>query len=224
MASDFWLIVGLGNPGKKYEGTRHNMGFMTADILAERWSVAFSDHKGLAMLGKGAMNLQGRNVKFFLAKPLTYMNDSGNAVASISAYYQIQPDHVVVIHDDMDLEFGRIKVKAGGSAGGHNGIKSIDKALSTPKYARVRMGVGHAQRGAHAHDNTVNWVLGGFGPRPAQAAAGIPRRRRRRGRNHHLRRTRRHPGEIQWPLSKDARAAKRPPPPPLPRPHASRTR
>ena len=76
MASDFWLIVGLGNPGKKYEGTRHNMGFMTADILAERWSVAFSDHKGLAMLGKGAMNLQGRNVKFFLAKPLTYMNDS----------------------------------------------------------------------------------------------------------------------------------------------------
>ena len=89
MASDFWLIVGLGNPGKKYEDTRHNMGFMTADLLAERWSVAFSDHKGLAMLGKGAMNLNGRTVKFFLAKPLTYMNDSGNAVASISAYYQI---------------------------------------------------------------------------------------------------------------------------------------
>ena len=107
MASDFWLIAGLGNPGSKYEGTRHNMGFMTADVLAERWSVNFSDHKGLAMLGKGVMNLSGRNVKFFLAKPLTYMNESGNAVASISAYYQ---------------------------------------------------------RGAHAHDNTVNWVLGGFGP------------------------------------------------------------
>ena len=102
MASDFWLIAGLGNPGSKYEGTRHNMGFMTADLLAERWSVNFSDHKGLAMLG--------------------------------------------------------------GSAGGHNGIKSIDRSLGTPKYARVRMGVGHAQRGAHAHDNTVNWVLGGFGP------------------------------------------------------------
>ena len=85
-------------------------------------------------------------------------------MASISAYYQIEPDHIVVIHDDMDLDFGRIKVKAGGSAGGHNGIKSIDRALGTPKYARVRMGVGHAQRGAHAHDNTVNWVLGGFGP------------------------------------------------------------
>ena len=80
------------------------------------------------MLGKGVMNLSGRNVKFFLAKPLTYMNESGNAVASISAYYQIEPDHIVVIHDDMDLDFGRIKVKAGGSAGGHNGIKSIDSA------------------------------------------------------------------------------------------------
>ena len=124
----------------------------------------FADHKGLAMLGKSVMNLDGRTVKFFLAKPLTYMNDSGNAVASISAYYQIEPDHIVVIHDDMDLEFGRIKVKAGGSAGGHNGIKSIDRSLGTPKYARVRMGVGHSKRGANAHDNTVNWVLGGFGP------------------------------------------------------------
>lgn len=164
MASDFWLIVGLGNPGKKYEDTRHNMGFMTADVLAERWSVNFADHKGLAMLGKGTMSLDGRVMKFFLAKPLTYMNESGNAVASMCAYYQIEPDHVIVIHDDMDLDFGRIKVKSGGSAGGHNGIKSIDRALNTPKYARVRMGVGHASRGGNAHDNTVNWVLGGFGP------------------------------------------------------------
>ena len=110
MASDFWLIAGLGNPGSKYEGTRHNMGFMTADLLAERWSVNFSDHKGLAMLGKGVMNLSGRNVKFFLAKPLTYMNDSGNAVASISSYYQIEPNHIVVVHDDMDLVVGRGRV------------------------------------------------------------------------------------------------------------------
>lgn len=162
MASDFWLIVGLGNPGAKYEGTRHNMGFMVADVLAQRWSVSLSDHKGLAKLGKGVMNLDGKNAKFFLAKPLTFMNDSGAAVSSISSYYQIEPDHIVIIHDDMDLDFGRIKVKAGGSAGGHNGIRSIDRSLGTPQYARVRMGVGHAQRGAHAHDNTVNWVLGGF--------------------------------------------------------------
>lgn len=162
MASDFWLIAGLGNPGTKYEGTRHNMGFMVADVLAQRWSVSLSDHKGLAKLGKGVMNLDGRVAKFFLAKPLTFMNDSGAAVSSISSYYQIEPDHIVIIHDDMDLDFGRIKVKAGGSAGGHNGIRSIDRSLGTPQYSRVRMGVGHAQRGAHAHDNTVNWVLRGF--------------------------------------------------------------
>lgn len=162
MASDFWLIAGLGNPGSKYEGTRHNMGFMVADLFAERWSISFSDHKGLSKLGKGVMNLDGKLAKFFLAKPLTFMNDSGAAISSISSYYQIETDHIVIVHDDMDLDFGRIKVKAGGSAGGHNGIRSIDRSLGTPQYARVRMGVGHAQRGAHAHDNTVNWVLGGF--------------------------------------------------------------
>lgn len=162
MASDFYLIVGLGNPGKKYEGTRHNMGFMVADVLAQRWNVSLSDHKGLAQLGKGVMMLGGRSFKFFLAKPLTFMNNSGNAVASICAYYSIEPDHVIVVHDDMDLDFARMKVKAGGSAGGHNGIKSIDRSLGTPQYGRVRMGVGHAARGARARENTVNWVLGGF--------------------------------------------------------------
>ncbi|WEV52429.1 aminoacyl-tRNA hydrolase [Bifidobacterium sp. ESL0704] len=162
MASQFWLIAGLGNPGKKYEGTRHNMGFMVADVLAQRWSVSLSDHKGLTELGKGVMNLNGTSLKFFLAKPLTYMNDSGDAVSSIAQYYDIDPSRIIAIHDDMDLDFGRIKVKAGGSAGGHNGIRSIDKSLGTNKYARVRMGTGHAARGPHAHENTVNWVLGGF--------------------------------------------------------------
>lgn len=162
MSSQFYLIAGLGNPGKKYEGTRHNMGFMCADVLAERWSVTFSDHKGLSLLGKGFIALDGQRVPCFIAKPLTFMNASGDAIASICAYYDIVPEHVIVIHDDMDLDFGRIKVKTGGSAGGHNGIRSIDRSLGTNAYARVRLGVGHAQRGAHAHDNTINWVLGGF--------------------------------------------------------------
>ncbi len=140
------------------------MGFMVADTLAQRWSVSFSDHKGLADLGKGVMDLNGRQVKFFLIKPLTYMNDSGDAVSSVGAYYGINPDRIIVIHDDMDLDFGRIKVKAGGSAGGHNGIRSIDRSLGTNRYARVRMGTGHAARGPHAHENTVDWVLGGFSP------------------------------------------------------------
>lgn len=173
VSSQFYLIVGLGNPGKKYEHTRHNMGFMCADMLAERWSVTFSDHKGISMLGKGFIALDGKRVPCFIAKPLTFMNASGDAVASICAYYDIAPDHVVVIHDDMDLDFGRIKVKAGGSAGGHNGIKSIDRALSTPKYARVRLGVGHSARGAHVHDNTVNWVLGGFNAAQSKELPGF---------------------------------------------------
>lgn len=162
MASDFWLIVGLGNPGKKYEGTRHNIGFMCADLLAQRWSVSLSEHKGLVQLGKGVMDLGGRRQKFFLAKPLTFMNDSGDAVASVSSYYDIIPERIIVIHDDMDLDFGRIKVKNGGSSGGHNGLKSIDRSLGTGGYNRVRLGTGHSQRGQHAHDNAIKWVLGGF--------------------------------------------------------------
>lgn len=162
MASDFWLIAGLGNPGSKYEGTRHNMGFMCADVLAGRWSISFSDHKGLAMLGRGVMDMDSRQVKFLLAKPLTFMNDSGDALASISAYYRIETRRILVIHDDMDLEFGRIKVKSGGSSGGHNGIRSIDRSLGSNAYSRVRLGVGHAQRGQDAHRKTVDWVLGGF--------------------------------------------------------------
>ena len=162
MASDYWLIAGLGNPGAKYRNTRHNIGFMTVDLLAERWGVGFARHKGLAELGKGLMTMGERRQKVFLCKPLTYMNDSGKAVESIREYYHIGVDHIVVIHDDMDLDFGRIKLKSGGSAGGHNGIKSIDRCLHTPDYARVRMGVGHASRSGDAHDNTINWVLGEF--------------------------------------------------------------
>lgn len=108
------------------------------------------------------MRLGGQESKFFLTKPLTFMNDSGDAVASICSYYDIEPQRVVVIHDDMDLDFGRIKVKMGGSAGGHNGIRSIDRSLGTNAYSRVRLGVGHAQRGAQAHQQTVDWVLGRF--------------------------------------------------------------
>lgn len=160
MSSKFWLVAGLGNPGKQYEGTRHNMGFMVADVLAQRWSMSFTDHKGLSMLGKGVVSLSGVSTSFMLAKPLTFMNASGGAVASISAYYDIAPENIVVVHDDIDLDFGRIKIKAGGSAGGHNGIKSIDRSLDTNKYVRVRVGVGHSNRSGDAHQATINWVLG----------------------------------------------------------------
>lgn len=162
MSSDFWLVAGLGNPGAKYRGTRHNIGFAAANELAARWDVKFSNHKGLADLGKGTMSLHGETRKFFLAKPLTYMNESGQAVESIREYYHIDAGHIIVIHDDMDLDFGRIKLKKGGSSGGHNGIKSIDRCLHTPDYFRVRMGTGHSSRGGDAHENSINFVLGKF--------------------------------------------------------------
>lgn len=164
MASSFWLIAGLGNPGNRYEGTRHNMGFMCLDELTNRWSVSLHDHKGLALAGSGMMSLDGIARKAFFVKPLTYMNDSGTAISSLCEYYDIPAEHVVIIHDDMDLDFGRIKVKAGGSAGGHNGIKSIDRSLGTNKYARVRIGTGHAARGAQAHQHSIDWVLGTLPP------------------------------------------------------------
>jgi PTH1 family peptidyl-tRNA hydrolase len=162
MSSDFWLVAGLGNPGKKYEWTRHNLGFMCLDELAARWSVSLRDHKGIAMLGKSVISLGSQRFSVFFCKPLTFMNASGTAIASICDYYDIEPKRVVVIHDDMDLDFGRIKVKVGGSSGGHNGIRSIDRSLGTNEYARVRLGTGHADRGVNGHTQSIDWVLGSF--------------------------------------------------------------
>ena len=147
MASDFWLIAGLGNPGKKYEDTRHNIGFMAADLLAERWTLNFADHKGLAMLGKSVMNLDGRTVKFFLAKPLTYMNLSGDAVGAIANYYKIPAEDIYIICDDLDLPAGKTRIRKKGSAGGHNGIKSLIAGLHTEEFVRFRIGVGHPKDG-----------------------------------------------------------------------------
>ena len=156
MASDFWLIAGLGNPGKKYEDTRHNMGFMAADVLAERWTVNFADHKGLAMLGKSVMNLDGRTVKFFLAKPLTYMNLSGDAVGAIANYYKIPAEDIYIICDDLDLPAGKTRIRKKGSAGGHNGLKSLIAGLHTEEFVRFRIGVGHPKDG----HTVIEHVLG----------------------------------------------------------------
>ena len=155
-----WLIVGLGNPGPEYARTRHNIGFRCLDIVADKLNCTVDKGKFQGLYG---MTTYHGN-KVYLLKPLTYMNLSGKSVLQLSAYFQIPPQRIIVLFDDISLEPGRLRVRPSGSAGGHNGIKSIDRSLGTPKYARVRMGVGHAQRGAHAHDNTVNWVLGGFGP------------------------------------------------------------
>ena len=150
-----FLIVGLGNPGKEYENTRHNAGFMVADALAQKFGFGVFKEKFDGLIAEGKIGTE----KVYILKPQTYMNLSGNAVVKAANFYKILPQNVIVIHDDMDLPLGKIKAKLGGGAGGHNGLKSIDAAM-TPNYNRIRIGVGHPEgRG----EEVVNHVLSGFG-------------------------------------------------------------
>lgn len=150
-----FLIVGLGNPGKEYEKTRHNAGFMTVDALATVYSFAPFKEKFDGLIAEGKIDSE----KCYLLKPQTYMNLSGNSVVKAANFYKILPQNVIVIHDDMDLPLGKLKAKLGGGAGGHNGLKSIDAAI-TPDYDRIRIGVGHPKDGGEA---VVNHVLSRFG-------------------------------------------------------------
>ena len=150
-----FLIVGLGNPGAEYVGTRHNIGFMAADFLQRKFSFSPFRDKFDGEIAEGKINGE----KVYLLKPLTYMNLSGNSVVKAAHFFKILPENIIVIHDDMDLPVGKVKAKIGGGAGGHNGIKSIDAAVS-PNYNRVRIGVGHPQTGGEA---VVNHVLSRFG-------------------------------------------------------------
>ncbi|MEZ0051480.1 PTH1 family peptidyl-tRNA hydrolase [Mycobacterium sp. MAA66] len=133
------LVVGLGNPGPRYETTRHNVGFLVADILADRIGAGFKVHKKSgAEVTTG--RLGGRSV--VLAKPRTFMNESGRHVGPLAKFYSVAPADVVVIHDELDIDFGRIRLKFGGGEGGHNGLRSIASALGTKDFQRVRIGVG----------------------------------------------------------------------------------
>ena len=133
------LVVGLGNPGPNYAQTRHNLGFMVADLLAARLGSNFKVHKRSgAEIVTG--RLGGRSV--VLAKPRCYMNESGRQVGPLAKFYSVAPADVIVIHDDLDLEFGRVRLKIGGGEGGHNGLRSVASALSTKDFQRVRIGIG----------------------------------------------------------------------------------
>ncbi|MGB2718137.1 MAG: aminoacyl-tRNA hydrolase [Rhodococcus sp. (in: high G+C Gram-positive bacteria)] len=133
------LIVGLGNPGPQYEKTRHNVGFMVADALAGRIGSAFSSHKKSNSEIVQA-RLGSRSV--VIAKPRTFMNLSGQPVAALARFFSIEPANVVVVHDELDIDFGALRLKLGGGEGGHNGLRSISQHLSTKDYLRVRVGVG----------------------------------------------------------------------------------
>ncbi|MEC3916955.1 aminoacyl-tRNA hydrolase [Nocardia sp. CDC160] len=133
------LVVGLGNPGSEYERTRHNVGFMVADVLAERVGGRFTVHKksGADLL---EARLDGRKV--LLAKPRTYMNLSGRPIAALAKFFSVPATEVIVVHDELDLPFGAVRLKRGGGEGGHNGLRSISQALTTKDYLRVRFGIG----------------------------------------------------------------------------------
>ncbi|MGW0635062.1 aminoacyl-tRNA hydrolase [Nocardia salmonicida] len=133
------LVVGLGNPGPEYERTRHNVGFLVADVLAERIGGRFAVHKksGADLL---QARLDGRQI--LLAKPRTYMNLSGRPVAALAKFFSVPVDQVIVVHDELDLPFGILKLKQGGGEGGHNGLRAISQALTTKEYLRTRIGIG----------------------------------------------------------------------------------
>ena len=158
-----WLIVGLGNPGQKYEHTRHNMGFLTVDLMAEKQGVKLNKVKF-----KAAFNIMNfADAKCLVMKPQTYMNLSGEAVGEAARFYKIPADHVIVISDDISLPLGKLRVRGSGSAGGHNGLKNIIAHLGTDAFPRVKVGVG-----APEHD-IVHWVIGPFTANERKVIDGV---------------------------------------------------
>lgn len=149
------LIVGLGNPGSEYAGTRHNVGFTVIDSLARRHSIPVTKRRFNAVYGEG--EIAGKRV--FLARPMTYMNLSGDAVAALARYYKFPPERITVILDDMNLPLGRLRLRMKGSAGGQNGLENILLRLGTDEVSRIRIGVGFAPRG-----DMVQHVLSRFKP------------------------------------------------------------
>ncbi len=155
MENDIWLVAGLGNPEKKYDGTRHNAGFEGIDYLADKWNIPVNKTKFQGLYGQGEVD----GHKVFLLKPLTYMNLSGQSIAPLAAFYKIPANHVIVLCDDVTQAPGKLRIRPSGSAGGHNGLKSIIASLGSDQFARIRMGVGTKP---HPDYDLADWVLGKF--------------------------------------------------------------
>lgn len=155
--TESWLVVGLGNPGPRYEATRHNVGQLVVDELAARRGVGFKTHKANARVAETWLRPGG--AKLILAKPNTFMNVSGGPVAGLARFYGVEPARVVVVHDELDIPFDTIKLKAGGGHGGHNGVRDVAKALDSVDFARVRVGIGRPQ----GRQDPADWVLQPFG-------------------------------------------------------------
>ena len=152
---DTWLIVGLGNPGREYENTRHNCGFRAIDIIADQLHCKLDKAKFQGLYGQTVYG----GKKLYLLKPQTYMNLSGRSILQLSAYFHIPPQRIVVLFDDISLEPGRLRLRSEGSAGGHNGLKSIIAELGSQEFPRVKIGVGAKP---HPDYNLADWVLSAF--------------------------------------------------------------
>ncbi|MEM8808772.1 MAG: aminoacyl-tRNA hydrolase [Cyanobacteria bacterium P01_G01_bin.38] len=157
------LVVGLGNPGAKYERTRHNIGFEIIDGFAKSWQIVLADHKRFQGFAGEGRTRGGE--RLILLKPMTYMNNSGRAVRAVLDWYKLSPASVLVIYDDMDLPVGKLRLRPSGSAGGHNGMKSIIAHLGTQGFPRLRVGIGSADKAQSNRDGVViSHVLGKFAP------------------------------------------------------------
>ena len=154
-----WLVVGLGNPGREYELNRHNVGFLVADLLADRLGLTFGRHKrAMATAAEGRLGVGADAPPLVLLKPLTYMNLSGGPVAALAHFYKVSPDRIIAVHDELDLPFGQVRAKFGGGEGGHNGLRSMSQSLSTKEYARVRFGIGRPP----GRQDPADYVLSDF--------------------------------------------------------------
>jgi len=152
---DVTVVVGLGNPGPTYSGNRHNVGFMVLDLLAERAGGKFRAHKGRADVLEGRL----AGSRAVLVKPRSYMNLSGGAVASVLSFFSVPADQLLVVHDDLDLPYGALRLKRGGGEGGHNGLKSISQSVGTREYGRARFGIGRPP----GRQDPADYVLRDFG-------------------------------------------------------------
>lgn len=150
-----FMIVGLGNPGKKYENTRHNAGFMALDVLEEAYGASSVKGKKTADIKKAVK----RGQEFFFVRPLTFMNLSGNAVAEVGSFYKIPKENIIVIADDVSMDVGRLRLRDKGSDGGHNGLKDIIRVLGSNDFIRIKIGVGQKP---HPDYDLADWVLGRF--------------------------------------------------------------
>jgi len=160
-----FLVLGLGNPGRRYEKTRHNAGFLVVDRLAERWRATVEDRQFKAFVGKARIC----DEFVLLVKPQTYMNLSGEAAVSLRGYYKVSNDHILVVHDDVDIPFGQVRVKRGGGHGGHNGLRDLNQRLGGGDYLRVRFGISRPPPGW----DTADYVLGKWSSQESTEVDGL---------------------------------------------------